>query len=112
MASVPADCHVPTARTLLTHSSRDDRRKQRGAIVNIASILGQFSCQSTTAYVSSKHAVCGLTKSASFENSSKGVRVNAIAPGWIDTPVSRMGAGDRRWLIAVPAQPVVHESHN
>lgn len=71
----------------LTQRAKDERRKQRGAIVNISSICGLFAIPSSAAYVASKHAVCGLTKAATFEYAGKGIRCNAIAPGWIDTPV-------------------------
>jgi len=58
-----------------------------GAIVNMASILGSVGIASSPAYVAAKHGVVGLTKSAGLEYGEKGVRVNAIGPGFIETPL-------------------------
>jgi NAD(P)-dependent dehydrogenase (short-subunit alcohol dehydrogenase family) len=58
-----------------------------GSIVNISSILGSVGFQQSSAYVSSKHAVVGLTKTAAIEYSKEGVRVNAVGPGFIETPL-------------------------
>jgi NAD(P)-dependent dehydrogenase (short-subunit alcohol dehydrogenase family) len=58
-----------------------------GAIVNIASILGSVGIANSAAYVAAKHGVVGLTKSAGLEYGEKGVRINAIGPGFIETPL-------------------------
>jgi NAD(P)-dependent dehydrogenase (short-subunit alcohol dehydrogenase family) len=58
-----------------------------GAIVNIASILGSVGFPSAAAYVTAKHAVVGLTKNAALEYGALGVRVNAVGPGFIVTPL-------------------------
>ena len=57
-----------------------------GAIVNTASIWGRVAEPLFGAYVASKHAVIGLTKTWAKELGSRGIRVNAVAPGWIATP--------------------------
>ncbi|RDD90325.1 SDR family NAD(P)-dependent oxidoreductase [Streptomyces parvulus] len=59
----------------------------RGAIVNVASILGSVGFAGSPAYVAAKHGVVGLTRTAGAEYAAKGVRVNAVGPGFIDTPL-------------------------
>jgi NAD(P)-dependent dehydrogenase (short-subunit alcohol dehydrogenase family) len=58
-----------------------------GAIVNVASILGQVGFANAPAYTAAKHGVVGLTRAAALEYSARGVRVNAVAPGFIHTPM-------------------------
>lgn len=58
-----------------------------GAIVNVASILGQVGFAGAPAYVAAKHGVVGLTKQLAQEYSAAGIRVNAVGPGFVRTPL-------------------------
>lgn len=58
-----------------------------GAIVNMASILGQVAFGGSPAYVAAKHGVVGLTKNAALEYGQQGIRVNVVGPAFIQTPL-------------------------
>lgn len=58
-----------------------------GSIVNIASVLGQVGFRNSPAYVAAKHGVVGLTRGAALEYGTKKVRINAVGPGFIYTPL-------------------------
>ena len=58
-----------------------------GAIVNMASILGQVAFENSSAYVAAKHGVVGLTKNAALEYAKQGLRINSVGPAFIRTPL-------------------------
>jgi NAD(P)-dependent dehydrogenase (short-subunit alcohol dehydrogenase family) len=58
-----------------------------GAIVNMASVLGQVGTAGSGGYVAAKHGVVGLTKTGAIEYAKQGIRINAVGPAYIDTPL-------------------------
>ena len=80
-----------------------------GAIVNTASVAGLVGSQRLSAYIASKHGVVGLTKAAALEYARDGIRVNAVCPGIIETPmIRRLIAGrDDDFAANIPTrQPI------
>ena len=76
-----------------------------GSIVNMASILGSVGFANASAYTAAKHALLGLTRAAALEYSAKGIRVNAIGPAFIDTPLlGSLPPGAKEALVA--AHPI------
>jgi NAD(P)-dependent dehydrogenase (short-subunit alcohol dehydrogenase family) len=58
-----------------------------GAIVNVASILGRVGFAGAPAYVAAKHGLVGLTRNTALEYAQQGIRVNAVGPAFISTPL-------------------------
>jgi NAD(P)-dependent dehydrogenase (short-subunit alcohol dehydrogenase family) len=82
--------------------------QKHGSIVNFTSALGRIGTPGASVYVASKHAVEGLTKSAALEAVAFGVRVNAVAPGPIETEmINRFTGGNAdakaSFVATVPA---------
>ncbi len=76
-------------------------KQGKGAIVNMSSILGQVGFATAAGYVAAKHGVVGLTKTAALEYSAKGIRVNAVGPAFINTPLlDNLGDEVKQALVA------------
>jgi 3-hydroxybutyrate dehydrogenase len=63
--------------------------RRHGRVINIASIAGLTGFAYTAAYCAAKHGVVGLTRAVAIEAASKGVTVNAVCPGWVNTDMTR-----------------------
>lgn len=73
-----------------------------GSIVNISSILGSVGFAGSAGYTAAKHGVVGLTQAAALEYSAQGIRVNAVGPGFIETPLlDALDAEMKKQLVAL-----------
>ena len=77
-----------------------------GAVVNIASILGSVGFANSSAYVTAKHGLVGLTKNAALEYADRGVRVNSVGPGFIKTPLIDANLDDAAQQFLVGMHPL------
>jgi len=101
------DTNVLGTLLSMKHELRVMLAQGSGSIVNVSSTFGHAGAAGASIYAASKHAVEGLTKSAALEVAGTGVRVNAVAPGPIETPMLNRFAGtDERKAGLVSSVPL------
>lgn len=103
------DTNVLGVLMSMKHELRAMVKQGGGSIVNLSSIAGKVGFANSAIYAASKHAVEGLTKSAALEYAAQGIRVNAVAPGPVETPMlERFVSGNAEakagFLASIPAQ--------
>lgn len=84
------------------------QKQGKGSIISNSSILGQVGFANAAGYVAAKHGVIGLTKNAALEYSSKGIRINAVGPAFINTPLlTEAGMDDNvKQSVLIPMHPI------
>jgi NAD(P)-dependent dehydrogenase (short-subunit alcohol dehydrogenase family) len=92
----------------MKYELREMVRAGHGAIVNTASVAGLIPEANLGAYVAAKHGVIGLTKTAALETAHLGVRVNALAPGWVRTPLTAGLENDKGFLEKMKEAAPMH----
>ncbi|AXH60944.1 SDR family NAD(P)-dependent oxidoreductase [Providencia huaxiensis] len=76
-------------------------RSGGGAIVNLSACNGVTGIAGIAPYTAAKHAVLGLTRSAALENAQKGIRINAVGPGYVETPnISVLPQETQQWMAS------------
>ena len=65
-----------------------------GRVINISSVLGKFGVPSYTAYCTAKHGMIGFTRALALEVVDRGITVNTVCPGWVDTEMARRGINE------------------
>src|SRR6266699_334448 len=90
------DTNLKGAFLVTKHAARGMIKRRWGRIVNITSVVGIYGNKGQSNYTASKAGLIGFTKSVSKELASRNVLVNAVAPGFIDTELTRAITGDAR----------------
>jgi 3-hydroxybutyrate dehydrogenase len=93
----------------IKHAMPIMKRQGFGRVLNMASINGLVGFAGKAAYNSAKHGVIGLTKVAALEGAAHGITVNALCPGYVDTPLVRGQLADLAKTRGVPLENVLEE---
>ena len=100
------DVNLTSVFLCLKHEIAAMLKTGGGAIVNIASALGTIGSVAGSAYVASKHGVIGLTKAAALEYATRGIRINAVGPGMIDTALVQDSIDQKARDMMVALHPI------
>lgn len=93
----------------IKHVSHGMKKRGWGRIVNISSVHGLIASPFKSAYIASKHGVVGLTKAAALDLAEFGITVNAICPGYVDTPLVRKQIPDQAKKHGISESEVIEE---
>jgi 3-hydroxybutyrate dehydrogenase len=93
----------------IKHAFPAMKRQRSGRVVNVASINGLVGFAGKAGYNSAKHGLIGLTKVAALEGAAHGITVNALCPGYVDTPLVRNQLADLARTRNVPLERVLEE---
>lgn len=75
-----------------------------GRIVNISSVLGKFGVAGYSAYCATKHGLIGFTRALALEVVGRGITVNTICPGWVETEMARQGIGESAASLGITVE--------
>lgn len=75
--------------------------RQGGRVINISSVLGKFGVPGYTAYCTTKHGMIGFTRALALEVVGRGITVNAVCPGWVDTEMATLGINETAALQGI-----------
>ena len=87
----------------VTRAALDLMSSGDGRIVNMSSVLGRFGVPGYTAYCTSKHGIIGFTRALALELAPRGITVNAICPGWVQTDMADKGIQETADVLGISA---------